>query len=233
MLKFLGTGSAFNTTYGNNSAYIKRSKSLLLIDCGETVFSEIQKQKLLDGVENIYVVITHLHSDYVGSLGTLILYCHYVLNIKPVIIYSYNEINDLLEIMDVKKDLMYEHCDLGVAILEGLDICINIFDINHAPGINSTFLAIEDEKEKKLAYYSGDSTEINKIDLNLLNAGGYDYFYQDTSSVDYKGNVHLSFKKLKELARPEVRNKVWCMHLDGNLSKEEIELEGFNVARKE
>ncbi len=47
-LNFIGNGSCFNTDFGNNSAYYidKEKKSLLLIDCGETVFERLMKECL-------------------------------------------------------------------------------------------------------------------------------------------------------------------------------------------
>ena len=45
MLKFIGTGSAFNTELGNTSAYIKQNKTLLLIDAGPTVFARAKERK--------------------------------------------------------------------------------------------------------------------------------------------------------------------------------------------
>lgn len=43
-LKFLGTGSAFNTKLGNTSAYLLNNdkSAMLLFDCGETVFSKLK-----------------------------------------------------------------------------------------------------------------------------------------------------------------------------------------------
>ena len=55
MLKFIGTGSAFNQDLGNTSAYIKDGETLLLIDCGETVFQRIKEIKLLDDVKKVYI----------------------------------------------------------------------------------------------------------------------------------------------------------------------------------
>ena len=78
MLDFLGLGSAFNTDLGNTSAYIKKNTSLLLIDCGSTVFSKLHRIGLLDGVSDIYVIITHTHADHIGSLSDLI----FILNIS-------------------------------------------------------------------------------------------------------------------------------------------------------
>lgn len=54
-LNFLGNGSCFNTAFGNNSAYHidKEKQSLLLIDCGESIFERIIKQKILEGIRDI------------------------------------------------------------------------------------------------------------------------------------------------------------------------------------
>ncbi len=48
VLNFIGNGSCFNTDYGNNSAYYmdKEKQSLLLIDCGESVFERIKAECL-------------------------------------------------------------------------------------------------------------------------------------------------------------------------------------------
>lgn len=86
-LKFLGKGSAFNEKELNTSAYLIKEDNLFLIDCGATVFHEIQKKKLLDGINHVYVLLTHLHADHAGSLGTLIHYCKYSLDIDINIIY--------------------------------------------------------------------------------------------------------------------------------------------------
>lgn len=72
MLKFIGTGSAFNTELGTTSAYIKNEDILLLIDCGETTFARIMELKLLEDVKKAYIMITHMHSDHIAGLAALI-----------------------------------------------------------------------------------------------------------------------------------------------------------------
>jgi len=42
MLKFIGSGSAFNTKLGNNSAYYKEGNQMLLIDCGSNILQYIR-----------------------------------------------------------------------------------------------------------------------------------------------------------------------------------------------
>lgn len=80
-LKFLGTGSAFNTKLGNTSAYLLNNdkSAMLLFDCGETVFSKLKP--ILEKNKNISeftICITHSHSDHIGSLPTLLYYLYYM-----------------------------------------------------------------------------------------------------------------------------------------------------------
>ena len=92
MLNFIGTGSAFNTELGNNSAFVKNNDSLILIDCGGTVFHRLQELSLLDGLQNLYIVITHTHPDHIGSLGDLIFYSYYILKQRPTIFFKSKEL---------------------------------------------------------------------------------------------------------------------------------------------
>ena len=49
-LLFLGRGAAFNTSQGNTAACIREGERLMLLDCGETVFSALKERGLLEGV---------------------------------------------------------------------------------------------------------------------------------------------------------------------------------------
>ena len=82
-LLFLGRGAAFNPSEGNNSAYFIDNNQLFLIDCGESVFSSLMENNLLDKSMKINLMITHTHSDHIGSLGSLVMYSYYVLH-KPI-----------------------------------------------------------------------------------------------------------------------------------------------------
>lgn len=77
VINFLGIGFAWNIEKDNTSAYIKKDKKMILIDCGETVARKIIKDKVLDDIEELYILISHTHSDHVGSLGTLLFYSKY------------------------------------------------------------------------------------------------------------------------------------------------------------
>ena len=76
-LNFLGIGSAWNINEDNTSAYIKKDDKMILIDCGESIARKIIANDILSGIKELYILISHTHSDHVGSLGTLLFYSKY------------------------------------------------------------------------------------------------------------------------------------------------------------
>lgn len=235
MLKFIGYGSAFNTKAGNNSAYIKSGSKLFIIDCGSTTFSRMIDMNLLDGVDEIFVLLTHLHPDHVGSLGDLIFYSYYSMGTmgEPCLTVLSPEdlkIEELLTLMGVDSPLYsLEYLDNGVKYLinEDLKMYIDGRPVNHVKEIPSYGYVLSYKGE--WAYYSGDTNGIREGVLDSLNIGVLDYFYQDTSGADYEGNVHLSLRELAELVDEKVRDKVYCMHLDEKFDIQEAKRLGFNV----
>jgi ribonuclease BN (tRNA processing enzyme) len=205
-----------------------------MIDCGSSTFSRIQKSNLLDGVEHVYVLLTHTHPDHVGSLGDLILYEYY----------SMGKLAEPNITVFAPYDLTIRHVLKSVGVEEQTyNLCqFEDFAGIHYGDFHLQFEAVPVTHVKELkcfgyifhfdnqtVYYSGDSKEIPQDILDSLNNGGFDVFYQDTCKADYPGNVHLSLRELDELVELEVRSKVHCMHLDNGFSKQEAEDLGFNV----
>jgi hypothetical protein len=83
----------------------------------------------------------------------------------------------------------------------------------------------------RVFYYSGDANDISKIALEKLKNGQIYRIYQDTCGLDYEGNSHLSLRRLCEIIPQELRNKVYCMHLDKHIKEKEIQNNGFNVVK--
>ena len=73
-LNFLGIGSAFNPVLDNTGAFFTDNGDFYLIDCGESTFKKIWNMEEMIQSRNIFILITHLHCDHVGSLGSLISY---------------------------------------------------------------------------------------------------------------------------------------------------------------
>lgn len=217
-LKPLGVGSAFNSQeYGNNSWYFVRTNKVFMIDCGSTVFNSF-KEKKLDKYDSVNVIITHLHTDHVGSLGTLIEYLFYVKGLKTNIITDIHlkkDLRTLLSISGIEEDMYnlitnsYEdkevyHLDVGITFLEA----------SHVTQLQSYSLLIDFWDTQKRIYYSGDANDLpnplkifNKPELSV------DHVY-----IDYSINgspVHLSNEQpLKQLAEWFSDSTIYLMHLD-------------------
>lgn len=230
LLKFLGRGSAFNSKEGNTSAFIKKDNYLLLIDCGEDIFDKCTEVKLLEGVDKISVLITHLHPDHVGSLGTLIFYCYYIMNIKIDIFY---------EDMSTLEQLLYlQGADKSQY---NLDICCNIVNLNkmgishiesfatvHVPNFKSFGYEISMLDGKKAIYF-GDTNDLPFGVIKALEDDINIEVYIDTSLADYPNSAHLSLKKLCEKAPQKIRKSIFCMHYDSEMLIGEVIKNGFNI----
>ncbi|WP_027626515.1 MBL fold metallo-hydrolase [Clostridium lundense] len=223
-LNFLGRGSAFNIKEGNTSAYIKNGKDFILLDCGEDIFERIINNNLLNDVSNVYAIITHLNSDHVGSLSSLIYYCYYIKKITPNIYFPGAELQQLLNLMGHYKEFNLTLPEVAINFNIN-NICFKFIQVTHIEKMNCYGIIIKDEDS--LIYYSGDSNNISKDILNKLNE--IDYIYQDTCLADYRGNPHLALRKLSELIAKEWRSKVYCMHIDNDELITQAREQGFNV----
>jgi len=230
MLDFIGTGSAFNTERGNTSAVIKKNNSLILIDCGGTVFHRLQQLNIFDGVDNLYIVITHTHPDHVGSLGEVIFYSYYILKHRPIIFFPKRELMEqFLTSIGVSAE-MY-HLNSANMVNENDvqfgDFSLEFSSVCHVDTIPAYGFIMELNGNK--FYYSGDANSISDKVIDKIISGEIYRIYQDTCGLDYKGNNHLSLRKLCDIIPQELRNKVYCMHLDKYITEKEIKQNGFNV----
>ena len=103
-LHFFGCGSAFNPAMGNTSAWFEADGCLFLVDCGETVYELLMKRSSLREYRQIYVLLTHLHADHVGSLGSLISYNYCILGRKISVIHPRATVVELLRLMGIKDE---------------------------------------------------------------------------------------------------------------------------------
>lgn len=100
-ITFLGRDSGFGKK--NTSAYAIVHNRLLLIDCGQTVMTQLQEKNLLTGISGIDVIITHMHGDHIGSLSQLALFSYFVLKTPINIITACSEIDNYLTITGVAR----------------------------------------------------------------------------------------------------------------------------------
>ena len=232
MLNFIGIGSAFNTKLRNTSAFVKRNNSLILIDCGGTVFHRLKELNVLYGLENVYIVITHTHPDHVGSLGEVIFYCYHILKHRPTIIFPKKELMEKFLTSIGVSDKMYQLDSF--ARVDVVDKQLGEFSIEFLPVPHVNTIPCYGFIMKlngRLIYYSGDAKEISTRIIDKLKNGEIERIYQDTCGLEYEGNSHLSLKKLCEIIPENLKNKVYCIHLDEHITEQEIEKNGFNVVK--
>ena len=212
-LNFLGTGNAFNPSMSNTSAYFIDKNELFLIDCGESVYRAIMNIGVLTNAKDIHLMITHTHSDHVGSLGTLVLYLYWVIGKTLKIILPANtayikDIRTLLSIFGYLPE-MYE-----IKTPEDYDAKYKKFETiryihtDHCPELNQTFGLIFESKDD-LTCYSGDTCSTKTLKTLLNNKKPLTVAYVD---VGLDSPVHLSIADLIELIPKKDRQKIYCMH---------------------
>ncbi|MCF0131215.1 MAG: MBL fold metallo-hydrolase [Pseudobutyrivibrio sp.] len=233
MLKFLGNGSAFNNRRDNNSAYFKHDKTLVLIDAGSTVFKNALNKNIFADVSEVFIAITHLHMDHCGSIGQIIMYLYYKMNIRPTVIFPQTDIINILDSSGITRDMYNIVITDDKYIIHNHDnemITLKIMKSSHVDTIDS-YSFLFNYLDKYRFYYSGDAKSIPETVLSDFKNKTIDVIYQDTCGVTNQGNAHLNIEDLCLLIPKEYRNKVYCMHLDQTLEDKYIEDKGFNVAK--
>lgn len=226
-LKFLGRGSAFNTKEGNTSAYYIVNNHLILFDCGESTFERIIKTNILENIKKIDIFITHLHSDHVGSLSSLIYYLYYIKNIVPCI--TYKDSKRLIEYLNITGNFDGYIINTEKKVIENIEIIPKETShteiIKNGKNIFLSYGYYINFNNNKI-YFSGDTNEI------AVNLDEIDILYQDCCSYD-EVTVHLSFNKLLDLVDKKYRHKVYIMHIDSDELIEKALKNGFNIVEIE
>lgn len=226
-LMFLGRGSGYNVKEGNTSAYIRKNETLLLIDCGENIFKTIVEKDLIDGIKYIHVLITHMHSDHVGSLGSFIGFCYWKYKIvTKVYFYKKDKIRKFLEITGLIEGESFIVNDTKNKKIDSLGLEFFSSITKHVKTLNTYSYTLKFQEGNDI-FYSGDTYETNFDVIPYLRLGNL--IYHDTCLNDCKGNVHTSLRVLSEIIPKEYRKQVYCIHIDGDDFVEKAEKEGFNV----
>lgn len=223
-LIFLGTGSAFYPILGNTSAYIKRDDDLLLLDCGESVYQILYHGGLLEMAKNVYVLITHLHTDHVGSLGSLLSYMYYVKHRKVTIIHPCTAIVDLLTMQGVRREV---YIYSPVLPENALHINASAVEVTHVDDMKCYGYILRDGADS--LYYSGDSAHVSDVVKDMFCKGEIDRIYHDTATYESLHPTHCYYGELERDFPAECRDRIFCMHLDSSCERL-LSDKGFQIA---
>lgn len=226
-LEFLGRGSGYHKKEGNTAAFVRKNETLLLIDCGETVFKRILEKDLVEGIKDIHVLITHMHSDHIGSLGGFIGFCYWKYKIVTNIYFNEKEkISMFLELLGLKEGESFNIDDAKNKRINSLNLEISTSITKHTKRLNTYSYTLRFDKENDI-FYSGDTYETNFNVIPFLELGNL--IYHDACLNDSRGNAHTSLRVLSELIPKKYRHQVYCMHIDGENFVEETKKQGFNI----
>ena len=239
MLKFIGTGSAFNTELGNTSAYIKQDQTLFILDCGETAFTRMKQLNIFEDVKNVYIAITHMHSDHIGSLGGLIAYLNIFCDIQPTIVITSedsaekqeDDLRNYLTYVGIdEEDYDFSYDDMLEDVLPGLKKVLMV-EIKHCD--NLTSYAIELYFDNKTIFYVGDNYDKEYLSLLSKQLKPQDIIYTDVTNKEYKNRVHISLNELCEIFPENLRAQVYCMHFSDFSVINEAREKGFKIANRQ
>lgn len=239
-LKFLGYGSAYKSEYSNTSAYLIQEKKLLLIDCGEMVFSKIKNLRTYKCANTIFVMITHTHPDHVNGLSEFCFYNFFVQNKMTYIIYPdgdedfsfRNPIATLLSVNGVDESIYRFVSDAALSSYYSSFKNVYYVPTRHMDDMDAYSIIFEEE-DGCINLYTGDtnSTEIIEDIISLVSDGKFNLgrIWSEVSLYTYYKTPHLYYKKLIDAVPEEYRDKVYCMHFDHDDLFDIVKSAGMNT----
>ncbi len=229
-IDFLGIGSAWNIKYDNTSAYIKKDNKMILIDCGESIARKIIHDNILDNIEELYILISHTHSDHIGSLGTLLFYSKYNKCIKNYMVLPndkeyLNNLKEYLRLVDISSEITFVNADT-LKDTSGFKT-FNILKVTHVETLPCYCFVFEDDEN--LIYYSADNCNIEYIKhfLQFENAK----IYTEISNNPELSKEHLELVLLEKTTSILQRKRIYLMHINESINEEEIKNKGFNIPK--
>lgn len=231
-LNFLGIGSAWNINEDNTLAYIKKDDKMILIDCGESITRKIIANDILSGIKELYILISHTHSDHVGSLGTLLFYSKYNKQIANKIVLPKDEcftanLKEYLRLVDITTEV--EFVDFSDLISAFNLIKFDILKATHVKTLPCYCFVLEDEEG--LVYYSTDNSNVDYIKHYLQYPNSK--IYTEICDSNEMQEEHLSIGLLEQSISSTEKKRIYLMHINEMLNVSELLKKGYNIPKIE
>lgn len=227
ILRFLGVGSAFCPPLQNTSFYLRTENEMYLFDCGSTVFSRLMDAQMLQKIRRLTVFISHCHADHVGSLGTLISYCHYVLKLPVTVVSPGRRLQDLLSLQGIR--VAHYEC-LDQEYFADTNIDVHFIPVSHTDTMPCWGMLVK--TRHTALYYSGDSSEIPKQIEEALKCKKIQYLFQDTQLCEQAPRGHGHYAALCKMFDRSERASVYPIHLNKDY-RDLLRRDGFGVVTNE
>lgn len=177
------------------------------------------------------ICLTHLHCDHVGSLGSLILYCYYILKIKPRLILPDNDdyrnaIESMLMAMGCATE---KYCVAIPDEIREYSAFRKMYYVSTRHQLDQQAFSIVFETSAGGVFYSGDTCTTDQLRVFLATHHEPECIYMDTTDTDFPGNVHLSLKLLEEAVPLPIRSRVKMMHINRAECIKNGHMKGFGV----
>jgi hypothetical protein len=237
-LRFIGCGSGFHPELGSNSAWFREDDgTIVLLDCGETVYGSIMESDELRRSPAWKIMITHLHGDHVGSLASLAGWLHWERGVKPRIVIHQalgDSLKTLLGLQGIPVPFydLKQVTDKPVHVFNDPLLMAEMDRVRHTddmPAFSITF-----RRPEWLTYWSGDTADAEGI-VAIMRSTSIDHvgrIYTDCSRS--RNPVHVSLRTLSRVVQdPAWRDKITVMHLDGVDTSDEAKSLGFRSALDE
>ena len=233
-LTFLGRGAAFNPAEGNTSAYIREKDRMLLLDCGESVFERLAATRVLEGLLEINILISHLHSDHCGSLGTLVYYCHFVVGCRVNIVLPKGHeaytasVQSLLSLFGLSED--WYRC-IDVSELQEFETfrSVRYVPTRHDPKMPC--FSFELETPNGGVFYSADTCDTGALADFLRTHEQVAAIYMEANDSEAPDSVHMSLNKLRAFLPDAMLPKTRLMHLSSEACIQKAREMGFEVVQ--
>lgn len=235
LLRFLGCGSGFHPELGSNSAFmIEHDGSMILIDCGPSVFDRLLTLGEFREAPAVAILITRMHADHVGSLGSLIGWLHHERNLKPLLVIpkSLNGlIREFLSLQGIPESF-YDVSPVAEGSYRGefRDPLLTVrYDrVNHVTGMSSYSISLD--RPEWIIYWSGDTSDtigIKRV-INTVKPEHVKMLYADASIQE--NPAHAGLNDIASAVPYDLRGRVTVMHLDGVKIVDRARELGFRTA---